>query len=69
MMRRWNVMRDTEKHVDDEAKNKLADLLQDAAKFTSWDYVHYNRESAMDIVETVMSAGWAPAESNKENTQ
>lgn len=54
-------MSETEKHVvSEEAKNKLADVLQEEAKFTSWDYVHYDRESAMDIVEIALAAGWSP---------
>lgn len=48
--------------ISEEAKNNLADTLQGVAKFTSWDYVYYDRDSAMDIVETMIAAGWSPNE-------
>jgi len=48
--------------VSQEAKDKLADILQADAKFTSWDYIYYERESAMAIVELIVESGWSPNE-------
>lgn len=46
--------------VIEEARNKLADEIQKEAKFTSWDYVYYERDAAMDIVDAMIAAGWGP---------
>lgn len=46
----------------DPTKIKMADILQQEAYMTSWDYVYYDRESAMTIVETFLQNGWGPKE-------
>jgi hypothetical protein len=39
-------------------ENRMANILQNEAKFTSWDYVHYDRQTAMTIVQIFKQNGW-----------
>jgi hypothetical protein len=38
----------------------MADILQDEAKFTSWDFIHYDREAALLLVDIFLESGWSP---------
>lgn len=57
-----DAMSDTEKHVvSKEAKNKLADLFMLwSRKDEAWEGVYNDHESAVEIVDRIIEAGWSP---------
>lgn len=57
-----DTMSDTEKHVvSEEAKNKLADLFMLwSRKDEAWEGVYNDHESAVEIVDRIIEAGWSP---------